>query len=277
MYDPRLKLEENTPTSHLEDGGGLIQSLTGGESRCVNAPRTFLNENECTLSFSPTACGSSGTPDVEIELNADNLALLHTITGQYVYGVLGLPVVDHENTSLESPCTVGLRSRWEIKDAGECTHSTLGAETNATLVNLLSKSSDTNRYVRDIIFPTRGYSCTADETLALDDVELVIGSLCFKRVHPDHMSVYDFTYWTLEDTHPGNMVAAMEGEYNPIMKWMDLDNNVFLTYPSFPSGDVPNHSIGRWNTHSTKFPMLGRFGDTVLFVDLPNEIRLDEV
>jgi len=277
VYDPRLKLEENTPISHLEDGGGLIQSLTGGDSRCVNAPRTFVNEEQCTLSFSPTACGSSGTPDVEIELNANNIAFLHSITGQYIYGVLGLPVVDHEDTTLESPCTVGLRSRWEIKDATECTHSILGTETNATLVDLLTKSSDTNPFVRDIIFPTRGYSCSVDDTLALDDVELVIGGICYKRVHPDHMSVYDFTYWTLEDTHPGNMVAAMEGEYNPIKKWMDLDNNVFLTYPSFPSGDVPNHSAGRWDTHSTKFPMLGRFGDTVLFVDLPNEIRLDEV
>src|SRR5210317_1491220 len=33
----------------------------------------------------------------------------------------------------------------------------------------------------------------------------------------------------------------------------------------------------RWSTNAEKFPMLGRFGDVALFVDLPNEVRTDEV
>ena len=214
---------------------------------------------------------------MRIELNTDNMVALHDITGQYVYGVFGLPVVDFQGTKLESPCTAGLRSRWEILDAGDCTHSNLGGDTNATLVNLLVKSSDRNPHVRDIIFPISGYTCSAADKASLAEVELVVGSVCFKRVHPDHMSVYDFTYWTEEMTHLGNMIAAMEGEPNPIKKWMDIDGSVFLVFPSFPKNDVPNHPIERWVTYSPKFPKLGRFGDTILFVDLPNEMRLDEV
>ena len=76
--------------------------------------------------------------------------------------------------------------------------------------------------------------------------------------HPEHLSVYDFTFWTLDNTHPGNMVAMMDNEPNPIKKWIDIDGSVFLKYPSFHEDhadgmddhhDVPNHSIERWNTH----------------------------
>jgi hypothetical protein len=94
------------------------------------------------------------------------------------------------------------------------------------------------------------------------------------------MSVYDFTYWTLEDTHPGNMVAMMEGEPNPIKKWIDNEpRTVFLTFPAFPGpgSDVPNHPVERWDIHSVHFSKLGRFGDSIKFVDLPNELRTDEV
>lgn len=86
-----------------------------------------------------------------------------------------------------------------------------------------------------------------------------------------------FSSTALEETHPGNMIAMMEGEPNPIKKWIDVDGSIFLTYPSFPTNDVPHHPTERWNTHSTHFSKLGRFGDVVKFVDLPNEMRLDEV
>eukprot|EP00804_Cyclotella_cryptica_P014145 CCRYP_005584-RA/>CCRYP_005584-RA protein AED:0.03 eAED:0.03 QI:259/1/1/1/0.94/0.9/20/117/3951 len=278
QFEPRLKLEGNTIESPISDGGGLVQALTGRQTRCANAPRTFLNEQNCTLSFSASACGSLGAPQLEIELNEENIKTLHDMTGQYVYGVLGLPVIDFQGTKLESPCTPGLRSRWEIKMAADCpAPTTLQPPTNSTLFNLLTRSSDKNPFIRDITFPTSGSSCGSADTSSLAKVEIVVGSICYRRVHPEHMSVFDFTYWTLEDTHPGNMVAMMEGEPNPIKKWIDNMGSVFLTYPSFPSGDVPNHSIERWTTHSVHFSKLGRFGDVVKFVDLPNELRTEDV
>lgn len=201
QWDPRLALEKNTLDQHLEDGGGLTQSLTGGQTRCANAPRTFLNQDQCSLSFAPTACGSTGTPDLEIALDPDNIATLHDITGQYVYGLLGLPVIDFQGNALESPCTLGLRSRWEILNAADCPEPTvLGTETNATLVKLLTQSSDMNPSLRDIIFPSRGHSCSAEDYASLGEVEIVVESTCFKRVHPEHLSVYDMTYWSKSET-----------------------------------------------------------------------------
>lgn len=257
----------------------MAQALTGRQTRCSNAPRTFLNEQDCKLSYSASACGSTDSLQTEILLNEDNIAVLHELTGQYVYGVLGLPVVDFQNTTLDSPCTPRLRSRWEIKAAVDCpAPTTLHAATNETLVNLLTKSNDQNQFIRDITFPSSGYSCGSADTNALGDVDIVIGSTCFRRVHPEHMSVYDFTYWTLDMTHPGNMIAMMEGEPNPIKKWRDIDESAFLIFPAFPGGgDVPHHPIECWNIHSVHFGKLGRFGDTMKFVDLPNELRTDEV
>ena len=287
QYEPRLILEENTIEAPLADGGGLVQALTGQQTRCANVPRTFLNEQHCTLSTEVSACGTSGAPQIELELNEENIMTLHTITGQYVYGVLGLPVIDFQNTTLESPCTPGLRSRWEILNAADCPNPTvLEAETNSTFVYLLSHTRDENPFLRDISFPSSGYVCGAQDTKSLAEVDIIVGSTCFRRVHPEHLSVYDFTFWTLDNTHPGNMVAMMDNEPNPIKKWIDIDGSVFLKYPSFHEDhadgmddhhDVPNHSIERWNTHSVHFSKLGRFGDKIHFVDLPNELRTEEV
>ena len=172
-------------------------------------------------------------------------------------------------------------------NATDCTNPTiLETETNSTLVYLLSRTRDDNRFIRDVSFPSSGYVCGAQDTEALAEVDIIVGSTCFRRVHPEHLSVYDFTFWTLDNTHPGNMVAMMDNEPNPIKKWMDIDGSVFLKYPAFHEDhaggmdhhhDVPNHPIERWNTHSVHFSKLGRFGDKISFVDLPNELRTEEV
>jgi uncharacterized protein (DUF1501 family)/uncharacterized protein (DUF1800 family) len=284
QFDPRIKLEENTPDPPIPDGGGMVRALTGERTRCSNAPRTFLNEEHCSLSDSITACGSAGTPSLMIDLNSENIIQFHNITGQYVYAVLGLPVTDTFNTSQPWPCEPGLRSRWEIIDVSECTPTDLGQATNASLYELLLNrgSSDENIYLRDIDFPITGETCdSTDNTTA--EMEIIIGSQCFRRVHPDHMNVYDFTYWTLLDTHPGNMDAMMvtPPHHNPITKWMDVNGSAFLVYPAEePPPDHPTlaaHPISRWDNWSPKFSRLGRFGDAMKFVDLPNEIRLNEV
>lgn len=94
QFDPSIVLEENTVESPIPDGGGLSRSLTGDDvMRCSNAPRTFLNDEHCQLSEAATACGSAGTPNLLIDLNSDNIHVLHDITGQYVYGVLDLPLI----------------------------------------------------------------------------------------------------------------------------------------------------------------------------------------
>ena len=48
-----------------------------------------------------------------------------------------------------------------------------------------------------------------------------------------------------------------------------------IAQPDHP--ELAAHPIHRWDEHSPRFSKLGRWGDTVKFVDLPNEIRLDDV
>ena len=83
QFDPRMLLEENSLNEHIPDGGGLVRTLTGDETRCSNAPRTFLNEEECTLSHSPSACGSVGMPELWIHLDVENINTLQDFSGSY--------------------------------------------------------------------------------------------------------------------------------------------------------------------------------------------------
>jgi len=94
------------------------------------------------------------------------------------------------------------------------------------------------------------------------------------------LSVYDFTHWTLMNTHPGNMIAEMNNHSHPITKWMDINRSAILTYPASaqPSNPVLRaHPIHRWDIYSPLFSKLSRFGDKIKFVDLPNEVRLAKV
>lgn len=186
QFDPRIMLEDNTLESHISDGGGLVRSLTGDKTKCANTPRTFLNEDQCSLSSSNTACGSAGTPLVLIELNSSNIIDLHDITGRYLYAIAGLPLRDVDNVTQPSPCVPGVRTRWEILNASECTPTPLGPETNSSLATLLQQRAtiDTNPLLRDITFPLTGMSCSSNHN-TLVEVDIIIRSQCFRRVHPD--------------------------------------------------------------------------------------------
>ena len=261
-------------------------STTG--TRCANAPRTFLNEENCTLSPASSTCGSAGTPDLLIELNSDNLITFHNITDQYVYAIQGLPLVCGIcGISQEPVCEPGLRSRWAIiDDVSQCSETDMDAQTNETLFELLLQrgNNDFNPKIRDLFFPLQGSVChEADSSLV--EVEIIIGGKCFRRVHPEEMSVFDFTYWTEDFTHPGNMIAAMQDPVhsNPIKKWMDIDQSAILTFPynvapdAFNNDTLARHGIDRWDAHNSKFVKIGRYLDEIKFVDLPNEVRTTDV
>jgi hypothetical protein len=121
-----------------------------------------------------------------IKLNSSNIIDLHDITGKYVYAIAGLPLRDVDDATQSSPCVPGLRSRWEILNATECTQTPMGAETNSTLVTLLQQRAniDLNPGLRDITFPTTGMSCSSNHN-TLAEVDIIIRSQCFRRVHPE--------------------------------------------------------------------------------------------
>ena len=85
------------------------------------------------------------------------------------------------------------------------------------------------------------------------------------------------TYWTNEDSHPGNAYAKVMGHDHPIKKWIE-NGSAFLQYPAVnPSDNGFSHPITRWDNHYQKFPYVGRFGDNIRVRDLPAELRQESV
>ena len=190
QFDPRLIFEGNTIQSPIADGGGQDAIHSGKVMACSNVPRTFLNENQCSISKVPLTCGaSSSTSDVLIKLDEPTLLTLFNLTGRYVYGLRGLTVIDQFNNMIAHPCTPGLRSRWLLKEISTCNITDIFNTTNLTLIDLLRRSSDTNPYFRDITFPQSGATCDPLDTNPV--IELRVDSKCWTRVHPDYFSVYD--------------------------------------------------------------------------------------
>lgn len=193
QFDPRLQLETNTVQSPMTDGGKGTQISSGGASYCSNPPRSFLNENSCVQSS--TACHITSTSnELEVVLNSQTIAELNVLTQRYVYRLEGLNVVDQvdHDFKIPHPCNIDLRSRWIPKDSSSCNPTILHSDTNETLHELLSTSSDFNPNLRDIYFPV-DMSCDPSDTDP--DIEIIVGETCWKRVHEDYMSIYDMTYW----------------------------------------------------------------------------------
>jgi len=287
VFDPRLILESNTVESPLVDGGGAVSLETADKTKCSNVPRTFLNEDSCVLSTEASACNVGISVDATFELNDDNIKQINALTERYVYAIEGL-VVNGTNHF----CTPNFRSRW-LKDADqECVDPTaLENNTRTTVTDLLLQNADdSNPFVRDVIFPGDG-SLTCEDNPPLG-TKIQVGNDCWTHVHSDYLSVYDMTYWTLPDTHPGNANALKRGAENPIKKWMDSKDSARLVFPSShpltgtnmtdPMTGRPfifeeDHPILRWEVHHVKFNYVGRFGDSIDFKDLPTGLRTAEV
>lgn len=224
QFDPRLELQSNSLESPLPDGGKNIKLKSGGETQCSNVPRTFLNEDSCVPSSN--SCQISETyEELEIFLDDTAISKLHTLTGRYVYRIIGLNVVDQSSTSnmmgsnmLEHPCTKEMKSRW-IPKASTCNPTVLGSGTHETLHDLLSTTSDLNPNLRDIHFPSSGKSCDASDTNP--EIEILVDGVCWKRVHDDYLSVYDMSYWV--DNHPGGP--------DKIIKWAE-NGGTMLVFPN---------------------------------------------
>jgi len=266
QFDPRLELKTNSKTQPRDDGGYAETKLgvTGG-TYCMNAPRTFLNEDGCFLSSSEKVCGFGSRAlivedDAEIKLDEAAIIKLHELTGQYVYGVKGLPMLDIDNEMVQHPCTQGTRSRWILKESSSCSPTFLKFETYSTLFKLIEQSSDNNAFMRDIYFPSSGImDCHAvDKEDAR--IEIYVNGECWSHVHPDHMSIFDMTHWTLENKHPGGQ---------EVIKNFAKNRQSFLVFPG------ESHPISRWNMYNNRFPYIGRFGDKVLLRNFPTILKND--
>ena len=186
IFDPRLSLQSNTPDSPIHDGGKEAFIASGGDTLCSNVRRTFLNENECQMATN--ACKSSSNREIDISLKNSTIAAINSLSGRYVYAIDGL-LVKYKGIVLEHPCTPGLRCRWEPKNLTDCNPTELYSDTNSSLFDLLSNSGDRNPYIRDIHFPEEGKYCNSTDTEPA--IEIEVDGICWKRVHDEHMSIFD--------------------------------------------------------------------------------------
>ena len=128
---------------------------------------------------------------IDITLNNLTIAALNHLEDRYIYSIEGL-LVKHGAFSLEHPCTPGLRSRWKLIDLSNCNQTELDYNTNSSIYNLLIESNDKNEYIRDIQFPTGESKCNASDIES--EIEIEVQGSCWKRVHDEHLSIFDVSY-----------------------------------------------------------------------------------
>jgi len=247
-FDPRINIQDNTIEQPIPDGGGSVK-LEG--SYCSNAPRTFLNKDSCILADS--ACRDNNLmPDAFIDIDTDALGVFHEHTGRYFYAVEGLVVED-------SPCVSETESKWErIGPASNCAITQFQDDTDKTLKEIIKHWSwgsnfDEIRYAWYEDF--EGSVCNIEDSTPSMSKDIIVraDSSCWKLVHLDHHTIFDFTEWVLE--HPGGS--------NPITQFAE-NNNFILTYPH-------GNEMWRWELHSENFGWFGDLNSEFHLMSVPQE------
>jgi hypothetical protein len=150
--------------------------------------------------------------------------------------VQNLPLTDSEGQvpGIPSPCTPNIRHRWKKINDSTCSSGSVGSGTVNTLMRYLYETVgtwDQNEFIKDMHMEWVGgfdSTCSTGAGTIGMKVKNADGTLCYQHVHPDEYNVYDFTYWTLPQTHPGNLGQVS----NPITNF--ATSNVFtLTFPGW--------------------------------------------
>jgi len=281
IHDACIDLLENTLESP-DSGGQEVRDTVNlinpdKAAKCSNAPRTFLNDASCRVASDPLACTpSSGIEEEErpnnlyIDLTPEFLRDIYEFTANssggdtiYLYVIRGLRV--DQDPMHPKPCErYNYYSRWECI---VCPIVELDDDLNSIFGSLLSwyeGDLDDDAKVGDIldIWNWEDEECPPDK---YDMVGFTVKDLegnCWKHIHQDEHSVYDFTYWT--QAHPGNSEAR-----NPITEFA-IDGLTTLTFPSW-------HEMGRWNGNKYDLDFLGTVGGQVHYYDLPERFRTPEI
>ncbi len=247
IYEPTIKLQQNEEKSPIDDGGGQVVSSTNNFAQCANAPRTFLNENNCKLSAQESSCSPYGSITGTIILNAENIRKFYELLERPVYAVVDLRLSD--DTMVQNPCTAGQASRWKAVDS--CEENVMPLTSNL-FGSLIINSKDANAKFRDIILEDDGLCHENDVDKRALYVK--IEDQCWANIHPDNFSVYDFKQWA--NRHPGNTNAM-----NYIEK-PGKEGNHKINYPS-------SHPLTRWNTNKSTLKYIGKLGDRLSIEDIP--------
>lgn len=258
------------------DGGGQAVRDTANvihpelAAVCSNAPRTFVNQDDCVLSFDPTACDigtrtyewqeyEGDLPDFYLQLTPETLRAFYTVTSttedtRYVYAIDGLRSTEDVALSLWPPCRKGVQSRWLQLETCTGNAESVDPTVHSIFQAMLTPGPDP---IRDI------WKWTNDECPAefYGDFDFEIkdtSGKCWLNIHPDQYNVYDFTIWTRD--HDGNLPPR-----NPIKEFAEAGNTTLL----FPDW----HPMDRWQNRKQLFGAAAKLYDWVHFYQLPSELR----
>jgi len=255
-FDPRLRLLNNTlasPTANL---------AASDPAFCPSVPKTFLNAATCVRAL---ACSSVQYGSVPITLSAATLRDFYTKGGSYVYYVSGLRL---EGPYAVAPCVSSAATRWKRLSVGSggsgasggCDGggSAIGFVTLASLRSAIrdAEQGATNTGGAAPVVDVGWFDC-ASSAVALG-ARVEVDGVCWQHVHPQELSVWDFSYWVL--AHPGSTST-----YDPI-RAVALAGSVELRWPA-------THSMSRWKKEHTELTYVGRHGEQTDFASLPRAVQ----
>lgn len=201
---------------------------------------------------------------------------------RYIYAVSNLrwddSVIDGTITVL--PCVPeNPVSRWMPRpelNASECTNN-LTNRSNAAFVHALETSNDENPYIRDIYLWNDLAEDGCDE-IDYDKYGMLVmtdNEGCWENMHPDYMSVYDFTGY--EDDHP---VSTTNVTY--INNWTTVG---ILEYPDYHPMSYFEELKERWNgilaverysyASTSRVNQGARYGDSIILDQFADQARVN--
>ncbi|CAB9519484.1 Protein of unknown function (DUF1800) [Seminavis robusta] len=292
IHDPRYLILGNDVANPIADGGGsLVNEFAVPDEmfsvKCSNVPRTFLNEEGCTLSTDPNVCTyrqfetvsrqTSSEVNPNFVVSRENMRKLYEVSKDasrtaYYYVVEGVDI--KRDDTVPAPCTPGsgkaTKSRWLVIDCAARTEADVSATTNDYMVSRIIKEAvkeGANPYVIDAYHP-KGATTRCDEA----DVDLkgfevydAASDACWRNVHTDYLNVYNFENWAKVGGHPGNTDT-----FNPI-KQFALDGGTTLTFPA-------GHSmVQQWQTGKKSLGRAWKLGQEFDYYKLPQYLQTEEV
>ena len=257
LFDPRSQFINNT-LEHPAEHEATI------EHRCPVVRKNFVNAGTCEPGRA--TCTPVTYVNKPFQLNDTTIPLFYQTAGSYVYYVTGLRLDDED-----PPCDTW-QAKW-LKHAGGCSDAVARGDagtTNTTYDYITSRLREKILEDEDadgvaVVVDTGTSSLCELAPLGMkinitipDEAENY--TMCFEHVHINLYDVMDFSMWAIRD-HPGNDDAFDGQRPNPI-KQRALDGSAEIRFPDW-------HLMSQWNRNRYRHEVIGIFGQTVYFGELP--------
>lgn len=112
----------------------------------------------------------------------------------------------NKDPTIIPPCQIGARARWVQTPCSNSTAEGLGASTIEFFEKRLAArlKSNTNKFFVDWWHNRKWGDCDPEDNVKVGFQirNIQEPGTCFRHVHSDHLSVFDFTSWA--KSHPGN-------------------------------------------------------------------------